>query len=145
MSTAPTSRVHNLNLYRQYFELVATGRKTIEVRVKYPHLAVLVAGDSIVFGIKDTDETCEVSVLRVAEYPSFEDMIDTEGPANVNPASSREQQLANIRSIYGPEKEALGVLAIEIALVSGDGGLPAGGALPVGPSHRPEGVPLSKS
>jgi hypothetical protein len=31
--------------------------------------------------------------------------------------SHREQQLANIRRIHGPAKEALGVLAIEIELV----------------------------
>lgn len=42
----------------------------------------------------------------------------TEGPANVNPDSPREQQLTNIRRIYGPEKEALGVLAIEIERVA---------------------------
>ncbi|MEU9463017.1 ASCH domain-containing protein [Streptomyces sp. NPDC048312] len=34
--TEPTSRVRELNLHRQYFELVAAGTKTIEVRVKYP-------------------------------------------------------------------------------------------------------------
>ena len=50
-------------------------------------------------------------------YTSFEQMLDTEGPARVNPDSPREQQLANIRRIYGPEKEALGILAIEIELV----------------------------
>jgi hypothetical protein len=31
--------------------------------------------------------------------------------------SPRDQQLANIRRIYGPEKEALGVLASKISLV----------------------------
>jgi ASC-1-like (ASCH) protein len=31
---------------------------------------------------------------------------------------ARDQQLANIHRIYGPEKEALGVLAIEIELVT---------------------------
>lgn len=36
-----TGRVRELNLYRQYFDLVASGTKTIEVRVKYPHLADL--------------------------------------------------------------------------------------------------------
>jgi hypothetical protein len=34
------------------------------------------------------------------------------------PGQPRDQQLANIRRIYGPEKEALGVLAIEIELVT---------------------------
>ena len=71
-------------------------------------------GDHIHF-VCGRDE-CLTQVKRVAVYPSFEAMLDTEGPANVNPDSPREQQLANIRRIYGPEKEALGVLAIEIEL-----------------------------
>lgn len=34
-------------------------------------------------------------------------------PTSTRPAT-RDQQLANIRTIYGPEREALGALAIEI-------------------------------
>ncbi|GHI91382.1 ASCH domain-containing protein [Streptomyces olivaceus] len=109
-----TARVHELHLYRQYFDLVAAGAKTIEVRVKYPHLADLTAGDTLRFRIKGTDETCEVKVERVTEYPDFEALLDDEGPANVNPTAAREQQLANIRAIYPPEKEALGALAIRM-------------------------------
>ncbi|MFG2378567.1 ASCH domain-containing protein [Streptomyces sp. NPDC048504] len=112
-----TPRVRELNLYRQYFDLVAAGTKTIEVRVKYPHLADLAAGDVIRFRIKGTDETCEVEVERVTEYPDFEALLDGEGPANVNPTASRDEQLANIRAIYPPEKEALGALAIRIELI----------------------------
>ncbi|MBT2417476.1 ASCH domain-containing protein [Streptomyces sp. ISL-22] len=114
--TDTTARVRELNLYRQYFDLVAAGTKTIEVRVKYPHLADLAAGDVIRFRIKGTDETCEVKVKRVTEYPNFEALLDGEGAANVNPTTARDQQLANIRAIYPPEKEALGALAIEIQL-----------------------------
>ncbi|MGD3105211.1 ASCH domain-containing protein [Streptomyces sp. YGL11-2] len=114
--THSTPRHRELNLYRQYFELVAAGTKTIEVRVKYPHLAGLAADDTIRFRIKGTEETCDVRVKRVTEYPDFEALLDGEGPANINPTASREQQLANIRTIYGPEKEALGTLAIEIGL-----------------------------
>ncbi|MEV6478408.1 ASCH domain-containing protein [Streptomyces sp. NPDC051576] len=112
-----TPRVRELNLYRQYFDLVATGTKTIEVRVKYPHLADLVAGDIIRFHIKGTDETCEVEVKRVTEYTDFEALLAGEGPANVNPTATRDEQLANIRAIYPPEKEALGALAIRIELI----------------------------
>ena len=118
MSDTTTARRHELHLYRRYFDLVAAGRKTIEVRVKYPHLADMAAGDTIRFRIKGTDETCDVLVLRVTEYPNFEALLDGEGPSRVNPSSSREQQLANIRSIYPPEKEALGALAIEIELIA---------------------------
>jgi ASC-1-like (ASCH) protein len=118
MSDTTTARRHELNLYRRYFELVAAGRKTIEVRVRYPHLADMAAGDMICFRIKGTDETCDVRVLRVTAYDGFEGLLDGEGPANVNPAASRDEQLANIRSIYPPEKEALGALAIEIELLA---------------------------
>ncbi|MFB7461737.1 ASCH domain-containing protein [Streptomyces sp. NPDC056188] len=103
-----------LNLYRRYFDLVAAGTKTIEVRVKYPHLADLAAGDIIRFRIKGTTETCDVRVKRVTEYCDFEALLDGEGPANVNPTATRERQLTNIRAIYPPEKEAFGALAIEI-------------------------------
>ncbi|WP_086769816.1 ASCH domain-containing protein [Streptomyces bobili] len=112
-----TGRVRELNLYRQYFDLVASGEKTIEVRVKYPHLADLAAGDTIRFRIKGTDETCEVNVKRVSEYPNFEALLDGEGPTNVNPNATRDEQLTNIRAIYPPDKEALGTLAIHIALL----------------------------
>lgn len=117
MSDTTTARRHDLNLYRRYFELVAAGRKSIEVRVRYPHLAGMAAGDTIRFRIKGTDETCDVLVKRVTAYPDFEALLDGEGPANVNPAASREEQLANIRAIYPPEKEGLGALAIEIELI----------------------------
>ncbi|MFF1488483.1 ASCH domain-containing protein [Streptomyces sp. NPDC058319] len=116
MSTTRAARRHELNLYRRYFDLVAAGRKTIEVRVRYPHLAHLSEGDTIRFRIKGSDETCDVRVLRVAHYPDFGALLDGEGPTNVNPTASREEQLANIRGIYPPEKEALGALAIEVEL-----------------------------
>ncbi|MEU3250908.1 ASCH domain-containing protein [Streptomyces sp. NPDC006997] len=119
--TDTTARVRELNLYRQYFDLVAAGAKTIEVRVKYPHLADLAAGDVIRFRIKGTNETCEVKVKRVTKYLDFEALLDGEGSANINPTATREQQLANIRTIYPPEKEALGALAIEIQRTALDG------------------------
>ncbi|MFB7868017.1 ASCH domain-containing protein [Streptomyces sp. NPDC056069] len=115
-STTTESTTHELNLFRRYFDLVSAGKKTIEVRVKYPKLESLAAGDVIRFRIKGTGETCDVDVLRVTEYTGFAELLDGEGPANVNPTSSREQQLKNIRDVYGPEKEALGALAIEIRL-----------------------------
>src|ERR1022692_1078254 len=104
-----------MNLYRRYFDMVATGRKTIEVRVQYPNLRNLRAGDHIRFVCGRDDALTRVR--RVARYTSFEEMLDAEGPDRVNPDSPRDQQLANIRRIYGPEKEALGVLAIEIELL----------------------------
>lgn len=105
-------QVFEMGLYRRYFNLVADGRKTVEVRVQYPNLRKLAAGDHIRF-ICGRDE-CLTRVKRVARYDTFDQLLTAEGPARVNPDSPRDQQLANIRRIYGPEKEALGALAIEI-------------------------------
>jgi len=112
---AETIRAREMNLYRRYFDLVADGSKTIEVRVRYPNLRTLTAGDHIRFVCGKED--CLTRVKRVTTYDSFDAMLDGEGPDKVNPTSPRDQQLANIRRIYGPEKEALGVLAIEIERV----------------------------
>jgi len=111
-NSAPT---REMNLYRRYFDLVASGRKTIEVRVQYPNLRSLAAGDQVRF-FCGTDNAL-TRVKHVAHYTSFEQMLDVEDSVQVNPDSTREQQLTNIRQIYGPEKEALGVLAIEFELV----------------------------
>lgn len=117
-ATTTGVRAREMNLYRRYFDLVAAGTKTIEVRVQYPNLRNLAAGDHIRFVCGRDDALTRVK--RVARYTSFEEMLDTEGPERVNPTSPRDQQLANIRRIYGPEKEALGVLAIEIELLDQD-------------------------
>ncbi len=114
-ATATAPRAREMNLYRRYFDLVANGSKTIEVRVQYPNLRNLKPGDHIRFVCGRDDALTRVK--RVARYTGFEEMLDTEGPEKVNPTSPRTQQLANIRRIYGPEREALGVLAIEIELV----------------------------
>ncbi|RMI39319.1 ASCH domain-containing protein [Actinomadura harenae] len=109
-------RAREMNLYRRYFDLVVDGTKTIEVRVQYPNLRTLKAGDHIRFVCGRDDALTHVK--RVTRYTSFEEMLDSEGPEKVNPTSPRDQQIADIRRIYGPEKEALGVLAIEIELVA---------------------------
>ncbi|MEU0572832.1 ASCH domain-containing protein [Nonomuraea sp. NPDC005983] len=102
-------RAREMNLYRRYFDLVAAGRRTIEVRAQYPNLRSLKAGDRIRFVCGRDDALTRVK--RVSRYGDFEELLDAEGPVNVNPDSPREQQLANIRRIHGPEKEALGVPA----------------------------------
>lgn len=106
------TRVHEMGLHRRYFEMVVSGRKRTEVRVRYPKWTFLAPGDRIRF-VCEGDE-CLVSVTRVAVYVSFEEMLDAEGSESVNPESPRGRQLEDLRDIYGPDKESLGVLAIGI-------------------------------
>ncbi|MEY8040137.1 ASCH domain-containing protein [Saccharopolyspora cebuensis] len=104
-----------MGIYKRYFDLIATGRKTTEVRVNDSSRRNIETGSLIRFRCEGDEMLTRVT--RVARYDSFEEMFDREPVASVNPTATREDQLANVRQIYPPEREALGVLAIGIELV----------------------------
>ena len=104
-----------MGIYKRYFDLIATGRKTTEIRVNDSSRKKIKEGSLIRFRCQGDEVLTRVA--RVARYTSFDEMFDHESVASVNPLATREEQLANIRQIYPPEREALGVVAIGIELV----------------------------
>lgn len=105
--------VRSMNIRRPYFEHIAKGDKTIEVRVAYPNMRKIQPGQRIRFVSGDTE--CLTVVQNVATCSSFEELLQAEDPAAIAPdISSTTELLELIREIYPPEKEALGVLAIHI-------------------------------
>lgn len=108
-------RAHEMGIYKRYFDLIASGRKTTEIRVNDSSRRNIKAGALIRFRCQG--EELLTRVTRVARYVNFEKMFDHEEAASVNPIATREEQLANIRQIYPPEREALGVVAIGVELV----------------------------
>ncbi|MFC0430031.1 ASCH domain-containing protein [Kutzneria buriramensis] len=118
MTARPVSlpvRAHEMGIYKRYFDLIATGRKTTEIRVNDSSRRNIKVGNLIRFRCQGDEVLTRVT--KVARYDSFEEMFDHEPVASVNPLATREDQLANIRQIYPPEREALGVVAIGIELV----------------------------
>jgi ASC-1-like (ASCH) protein len=113
LATRP--RAHEMGIYRRYFDLIATGRKTTEIRVNDSSRRKIKEGSLIRFTCRDDEVVTRVT--RVARYRSFEEMFDHEAVDSVNPMATREDQLRNIRQIYPPEREALGVVAIGIELL----------------------------
>ncbi|MEV6608084.1 ASCH domain-containing protein [Kutzneria sp. NPDC051319] len=108
-------RAHEMGIYKRYFDLIATGRKTTEVRVNDSSRRNIKVGNLIRFRCQGDEVLTKVT--KVTRYDSFEEMFAHEPVASVNPLATREDQLANIRQIYPPEREALGVVAIGIELV----------------------------
>lgn len=108
-------RAHEMGSYKHYFDLIATGRKTVEIRVNDSSRKKIKEGSLIRFRCQGDEILTRVT--RVARYSSFEEMFDHEAVGSVNPLATREEQLANIRQIYPPEREVLGVVAIGIELV----------------------------
>jgi ASC-1-like (ASCH) protein len=118
MTTRPPdldTQAHEMGIYKRYFDLIASGCKTTEVRVNDSSRRNIKVGTLIRFRCQG--EELLNRVTRVARYPNFEEMFAHEEVASVNPIATREEQLANIRRIYPPEREALGVVAIGIELV----------------------------
>jgi ASC-1-like (ASCH) protein len=101
-----------MSIYKRYFDLIASGRKTTEIRVNDSRRREITEGSLIRFRCRE-----EEVLTRVTRYRSFEEMFDHESVTSVNPTATREEQLTNIRQIYPPEREALGVVAIGIELV----------------------------
>jgi ASC-1-like (ASCH) protein len=99
-----------MRIYKQYFDLIKNGLKTIEVRVAYPGMRGITVGTLIAF---NDDPVCTCRVTRVALYKSFDEMMVTEDPAKIHPTLSADNQLADIKRIFSPEKEKLGVIIFE--------------------------------
>lgn len=112
---ASQPRAHEMGIYKRYFDLIASGRKTTEIRVNDASRRKIQKGSLIRFRCRDDEILTRVT--RIARYRDFEEMFDHESVASVNPTATRDEQLANIRQIYPPEREALGVVAIGIELV----------------------------
>ncbi|MGH3614531.1 MAG: ASCH domain-containing protein [Pseudonocardia sp.] len=113
LATRP--RAHEMGIFKRYFDLIATGRKTTEIRVNDSSRAKITVGSLIRFRCRDAEVLTRVT--RVNRYPNLDTMFDHESATSVNPTATREEQLANIRQIYPPEREAIGVVAIGIELV----------------------------
>ena len=101
-----------MRLLPHYFDLVAAGRKTVEVRVADAERAAVAAGHTVRFRCAGAHVDALVTAVR--RYRSFDDLLTHEPPAALDPTAPPGEQLANLRRIYPPEREALGVVAIAV-------------------------------
>ncbi|MFF2117146.1 ASCH domain-containing protein [Kitasatospora sp. NPDC058184] len=108
-------RPRTMPIYRQYFDLIASGEKTVEVRVAYESMKRIKPGDLINFTCRES--SCLTRVTRIGTYRTFKEMFGTERVEAVNPHATEAEQLEAIHAIFPPHKEALGVLTFEIERV----------------------------
>ncbi len=93
----------------EYLAWILSGRKRIEVRVAYSNIARLQPGDRLLLN----DQHLYV-IRRVGRYASFEQLLAYEEPQLIAPDLPAAELLPALRLIYPPEKENLGVIALEI-------------------------------
>ncbi|MFE0353323.1 NUDIX domain-containing protein [Streptomyces nigra] len=111
-ATGGEPQEHHMHLLGRYYRQVEAGRKTIEVRVATSQKRAVAVGDTVVFHDRDTGRELDNIVQRITPYPSFEDLLSSEDTMRIDPDGPPGELLANLRSIYPPAKEVLGVLAL---------------------------------
>lgn len=108
-------RVRGMTIYKRFFDMINAGTKTVEVRVGYSSMKKIKEGQYIRFECRD--EKCLTRVRRVSNYSSFEAMLEAEPLEAINPSTNKKDQLTELRQIFSTDREALGVIAIEIEKV----------------------------
>lgn len=93
----------------EYLALILTGQKTVEVRVAYPNIDRLRPGDLLIL-----NDQHEFSISRVARYSCFEDLLAGEEVEAMAPGLQPDELLNTLRSLFPPDKETLGVVALHI-------------------------------
>jgi ASC-1-like (ASCH) protein len=102
-------RTKTLWIKDEYLRLILEGRKSIEVRVGYDNITRLQVGDRLLL-----NDQHPFVIRRIGHYASFEELLAHEDATAIAPDVPPGQLLEKLRAIYPPEKEALGVVALEI-------------------------------
>lgn len=123
-------KIWEFGLVTEPFEAVASGKKTIEGRLKKGKFAEMRAGDTVKIRRDYRDENgvihdgepdaARVEIVAVRRYEFFADMVLTEGYEKVasSPVSAGET-IASYDEIYSLEdQKSFGVLAIEVKILS---------------------------
>lgn len=102
-------QIHRVFIKRTYLEMILDGEKDIEVRVGYGWVKRINPGDELVL-----NNTFRARVKDVRRYDSLGQLLDNEDINRIVPGSTREQALSLFQRFYSPEKEKLGLYALEL-------------------------------
>jgi len=103
-------RTKTLWIKEEYLQFILDGQKTVEVRVAYKNIARLRAGDRLLL-----NDRHPFLIRCVTRYADFAELLADQDPSSIAPGLSGDALLVALRRLYPPEKEALGVVALEIA------------------------------
>ena len=93
----------------EYLQQILAGKKTIEVWVGYNNIRKLQAGQDV-----RLNDRYLFRLARIALYPDFATLLAHEDAVQIAPDLAPEALLVAMRSIYPPEKEALGTVALQL-------------------------------
>lgn len=105
--------MRTMRVKQRFYDLISSGRKSLEVRVGYPSINRITAGEQI--NLLSNTSSLVVRVREVRQYATFELMLREEPFAEIAPdAGSNSEVLALLQRIYPREKEQLGVVVLAL-------------------------------
>lgn len=114
-------RTHKMKLNKEPFEKIASGKKTIEIRLNDEKRTRLRPGDQIIFSkLPDRQETVSVLVEQLYPYASFAELMEHHSMEEFGYLKETDKQrfLESIYTIYTREQEQqFGVLGIKVKLL----------------------------
>jgi len=106
--------MRTMRIKRRFYDLIQSGKKTLEVRVGYDSINRIQVGERI--RLVTHTGSFEVKVSDIRRYQTFKEMMDVEPWERIAPDSRlRDEVLALFKQIYPADKEKLGVIVLEFA------------------------------
>jgi len=106
--------MRTMRIKRRFYDLIQSGKKTLEVRVGYDSINRIQVGERI--RLVTHTGSFEVKVSDIRRYQTFKEMMDVEPWERIAPDSRlRDEVLALFKQIYPADKEKLGVVVLEFA------------------------------
>ena len=110
--------IYEMKLNNEPFNLIKSGSKTIELRLNDEKRRKLAVGDKIEFINKDTNEKIMTEVIKLHNYPSFEELYKHFDKATLGYSEGAKAEPSDMNKYYSEEEQnKYGVLGIEIKLI----------------------------
>lgn len=110
--------IHEMKLNDEPFTLIKADTKVIELRLNDEKRTKLAVGDKIEFTNRDTNEKIMTEVIKLHNYPSFEELYKHFDKISLGYSDNEEANPSDMNKYYKKEEQnKYGVLGIEIKLI----------------------------
>jgi ASC-1-like (ASCH) protein len=101
-----------MRIKKRFYDLIRSGKKTLEVRVGYDTINRIQVGERIL--LMTHTGSFDVKVVDIRRYHTFVEMLGVEPWDRIAPDSrSKDEVLSLFKQIYPSHKEQLGVVVLE--------------------------------
>ncbi len=109
--------MHNMNVKTKYYNLLKSGKKTIELRLFDEKRQKIKVGDMITFSdASDSTDTFQAKVIQLHKAENFKDLCQKIKPSQAG-FTTKEELLTVLEEFYTPfAQKKFGVVGIEISL-----------------------------